>query len=152
MADKEVKKRVLVLDQQRMGLIEFKREHQVVDAEAGTTLQDVLDPAYWSYVAMKLKPGTRVDVYLETGEWMAELLVAQVDRTWAKVHLLHFHDLAPTKEEAPTPQKYEVLWRGQHHKWAVRRLSDQEVVQQGFEDKDAARTWLRQHERVVATT
>lgn len=146
----EPKKRQIVLTEQRFGLAEALRRDFVVDAEVGTTLQDVLEPAYWAYVTRDITPFSRIEVRMETGEWIAELVVMQVDRTWAKVHLLHFHDLAPSMDTAPPSQKHQVYWRGMHHKFAVRRLSDQEVIQSNFATRDEANVWLKNYEGVTA--
>jgi hypothetical protein len=143
---------MIVLTEQRMGLAEAMRHDWVVNAQEGTTVKDILDPTYWAYVAPKMSIYDRVEVRLETGEWVAELLVLGLDRNWARVHMLQLYDLIPVAEAAPAPQSNEVFWRGPQHKWAVRRLADQEVIQQNFESKLAAAEWMRQHEQVVANT
>lgn len=145
----EAKKRTLMVPEMRVMLASYARNDWVVNAEDGTSIQDALDPMYWTHVAPKLKPYDRIELRAETGEWIAELLVMGVDLTWARVVLLKHHDLMPDLEKAPEPQRHEVFWRGPQHKWSIRRLADQEVLQSGFGDKTLAYEWVKNHERVM---
>jgi hypothetical protein len=148
----EEKKRSVVLQEARIGLAEERRNDWVVNAEEGTTIQDVLDPAYWAFTSNKLTPYDHIEVRLETGEWIADLVVLQVGMSFTRVHLRHFYDLVQVKEDLPVPQKHEVVWRGPQHKFAVKRLQDQQVLQNGFNTREEAGVWLKNHEQVVANT
>lgn len=152
MSEEKVEKRAVMLQPERMQHAEYWRQDWVVNAEVGTTVQDVLDPQYWCHMASQIKPYDRVEVRLETGEWILELVVLSVDRTWAKVHVLHHHDLSQVTDEAPGPAKTKVQWRGAHHKHSVVRLSDNTVLETGFANKEDAAAWARQYEQRVLTT
>lgn len=145
----EEKKRAVVLNPQRHGLAEHKRQDWVVDAEEGTLIQDVQDPQYWAHVAPLMKVYDHIEVRLETGEWLAEFVVLNCERSWAKVHMTAYHELAPV-DKAPVPSKFQVKWKGPHIKFAVIRESDGEKISEGHSDQAAARLWLEQYERQTA--
>ncbi len=147
----EAKKRNVSLNPNRKVLAESARNVWVVNAEAGTTLQDVLQPAFWAHCASTLRPYDHIEVRLETGEWVAELMVLSQGLTWAKVHVMHHYDLAMSQEAPPESQKHQIKWRGPHLKWSVIRIADSSVLQEGME-KEQAQDWLRNYERTVAVT
>lgn len=148
-ADKTADKRVVILNPKNMGLSEHRRQHLVVDAEEGTTVEDVLDPQYWAHVAAEMEPYARVEVLLETGEWMLELMVINRGRNWAQMHLLHKHDLQERSETMPVAQKHRIEWKGPQRKHAVIRIADSQVIQDGFSSKQEAGVWLANHEKVT---
>lgn len=146
----EAKQRVVILSPTRFAQSEYVRQEWVVNAEEGTTINDVLDPAYWSHVSAEMKPYARIEVRLETGEWLLELLVLTCERNWARVHLLNKYDLVATQDIAPPPQKHIVKWRGPQHKHCVVRIADGEVLTKDHETAEAATQWLRNYENVTA--
>jgi hypothetical protein len=146
---KQDDKRAVFLDPQRMGLAEHGRQDWVVNAAAGTSVQDVLNPQYWAHMAAQMQPYDRIDVRLETGEWMLELLVGGVGRNWAQVHLLHQHELTKLADVMPRAQHHRVEWKGPQRKWAVIRLSDDEILQDGKVSRAEAQAWLEQHEKLT---
>lgn len=148
----ETLKRTVVLNPQRMGLIEQLRQDWVVNAEEGTTIQDVLNPAYWSHMSAQMQIYDHVEVRLETGEWILDLIVLGVGRNWATVHLAHKHDLQPVEDSMPSMQSLSVAWKGPQLKWVVIRLSDSEILQKNFESKGDAQVWATNHEAVVLKT
>lgn len=156
MADAEVKRRLVAVSEQRMGLAESHRRDWVVNAEVGTTIQDVLDPAYWAYVvkssSIQLSPYDRIEVRLESGEWVAELMVVNVGMTWASVHLLKLHELSDSAVPVPEPTKFDIQWKGPQRKHAVIRLADGDVVQEGFGQKAEAADWLKNYQRTITMT
>ena len=142
-------KRAVVLIDQRLKLAEFERNTWVVNAEHGTTINDVLEPAYWAHVAQKFRPYDRVEVRVDSGEWMLELLVLGCDRSWARMHVLHRHELAEVEPEMPAAAKHRVEWKGPQLKWCVIRNADNEILFRGF-DKAQAFAELQRHERAMA--
>lgn len=148
-ADKPAAKRNVTLNPQRMSLAESWRQDWVVNAEEGTQITDVLDPQYWAHMAQRLAPYDHIEVRLETGEWLLELLVTEVGRNYAQVYVMHKHELSAP---APVPEaiKHKVIWRGPQHKHTVVRISDGAVLQTGFDKAELAREWMMAHERVLA--
>src|SRR6266850_687470 len=55
----------------------------------GQKPEDLLNPAYWSHQAMKLKPMDEIRARAEDGTWMGYYMVLDCSRTWAKVKELH---------------------------------------------------------------
>ena len=148
-AEKTQEKRALILNPQRMSLAEQVRQDWVVNAEFGTTVADVLDPQYWAHMASQMQAWDRIDVRLETGEWLLELLVINTGRNWAQVHLLKQHDLEQRSETMPAAQKHKIEWKGPQHKWCVIRLADSEMIQRELASKEAAGQWLAAYEKTT---
>ena len=146
-------KRALILNPQRIGLAEQLRQDWVVNAEEGTTIKDVLDPGYWAHCAAQMQVYDHVEVRLETGEWLAELLVLDVGRNYARMYLAKVHDFAEVNTEMPTNAiTHKVEWKGPQRKHVVIRLADNAAVQEGFSEKSAAIEWMNNHIRVAAAT
>lgn len=144
-------KRSVQLDPQRMVLAETARNDWVVTAAPGTTVDDVLKPAFWAHKAREMTPYDRIEVREETGEWMLELMVLSQGLNWATVHVLQHHVLQHVAEEPEGVKLHKLQWRGPRAKWGVIRLSDNQVLQDGM-DKDQAAAWMAQHERVTTVT
>lgn len=146
-------KRAMTLPEARFALAQHVRQFWVVDAEAGTTIKDVVDPVYWAHVAPKFSPFDRITVQIETGEWMLELLVIDRARNWAKVRVLHEYQLHEEADSAATPESaYEVKWGGNHHKWRVLRKDDNQEISGKHADQESAKAWLRNYELTIANT
>jgi hypothetical protein len=149
----EVINRTLILDPQRMALSEVLRQDWVVNAEEGTAIEDVLKPAYWSHMSMNMNVYDHIEVRLETGEWILELIVLEQGRNWARVYLAHQHNLRRIEAQSETVPsvvaQHEVAWKGPQHKYAVIRTSDGQMIQNGFVEKVAAFEWLTNHEKAT---
>ena len=126
------------VDESRVQLAEYWRQDWCCNAEEGTTVQDILEPKYWALVCARFKPYDHIEVRLETGEWIAELIVLQADRLYAKVHLLKLHDLIVDGDETPTATGYMAVWKGPQKKWCILRLADRHIVKEEIADKIAA--------------
>ena len=150
---KEQVKRAVVLNPQRMGLAEQLRQDWVVNAEEGTSVQDVLETGYWAHIATQLQIYDHVEVRLETGEWVLELIVLDVGRNYARMYVAKKHDFAEVRTEMPTNAiTHKVEWKGPQRKHVVIRLSDSAALMEGFGSKAEAITWMENHIRVAATT
>ncbi len=143
-----VERRAVILNPQRISLAEQWRQDWVVNAEESTTIDDVLDPGYWAHTAGQMQKFDRVEVRLETGEWIADLIVVDVGRNWASMHLIQKHELEKPSAHPAMAAKHEVLWKGPHLKFCVVRLSDKEILQSGME-KNAAIVWLQNYEQTI---
>lgn len=148
----EEKKREISLLDDRINYAEFLRQDFVVNAEEGTTIEDVLKPAYWQHVqgTKGFKQFDHIEVRQETGEWVAELMVVSPLKGSFHVHLLKMHELPPPGAIELKAADYRVEWKGPQHKYSVIRKAGGEYVQDGFADKEAATRWLANHERVTA--
>ena len=146
-------KRAVVLTPARMALAEQWRQDWVINAEEGTTVDDLKEPAYWAHTSQQLQQFDRIEVREETGAWIVDLIVTGAGRNWASVKVIAKHDLTDTTAApaAPSP-KYRVMWRGAQHKWCVKRLADNEILQAGMPSEAAGVAWLDQYERAVGAT
>lgn len=146
-----VKKReAIVLVEARLGLVEHRRQDWVAIAQESHTIEDVLDPIYWSYVASKFTQYDRVEVRQETGEWIVDLIMVEVGRNFARAFVAAKHDLRAVELGTPAEVvKYKVERKGDHRKWCVIRIADSAMIQEGMLTKALADEWLLNHERVT---
>lgn len=136
-------KRVNILNPQRIGLSEERRQEWVVDAEEGTTIEDIMDPAYWAHMASQFQMFDHIEVRLETGEWIAELIVLTPGRNYARVFLKAKHDLAGESRDIPASAiTHKVEFKGPQRKHVVIRIADGAVIQEGIPSKTEANAWL----------
>lgn len=146
----EVAKRAVMLNPERIQLAEFARNDWVVNAQEGTAQDDVLKSEYWTHIASQMKPFDRVEVRLETGEWIMELVVLACERGWAKVKLLQKYELEEPVASMERQSEFIVKWRGPQHKHSVVRKADSAVIQAGFDSAETARMWMIDHEAKIA--
>jgi hypothetical protein len=110
-----------------------------VEAEAGVTPTDILDPTYWVHVAKSLKPGARIEVTAADKSWFVELYVRSATGNSAKVVALAQHIFsAPGKS---VEGAYEVKHRGPRG-WSVIRLADKIVVFEEGKTREDADQWV----------
>ena len=143
-------RKVAPITQARMKDAALVRQQWAADVEYGVTLEDIQDPAYWSMMGMYMKPYDLIEARAEDGSWIAFLIVTGCDRTWAKVAVDRVVNLTTSdvalSQVAP---KHKVDWKGPHRKYSVIRLSDSENVHDGFQSREEAYSWMRDHEKVV---
>lgn len=140
---KEEKKRDVSLTANRLKQAEFTRTIYTATVERGHSKTDLLDPKYWAHIAIKLKRGDRIEVMAEDGSYFAELMVIACERTWAQVHILHWHDLnATTVQMTPEIQQdYLIDFKGPE-RWCVIRRADNAILQSKLNTEGEAKTWL----------
>lgn len=130
---------------------EYHRGDHVAMPEAGTTLKEMTDPAYWAHVARTVRPWDRIEVRPKDGTWWAELLVRAVEPFTVVVHVLRsaeFNRPAALEPLGP-PDGYEFQSKGSRG-WAVIRTSDKQTLQQNLPTEEAAGAWLHAYLRKVA--
>lgn len=142
-------KRSPIISPDRMRLAEYERQDWVANVEYGITLDDIREPGFWAHMASQMRPYDHVEVRAEDGSWVAYLIVTGCDRTWAKVCVDRVVNLTTKDVSLSQEARHEVVWKGPHHKWAVIRLSDSEMVKNEFADKEAASAWMREHEQIT---
>lgn len=123
----------------------FSRNVWVANPPAETEPSAILDPAYWTHVHQQLKPGDRVDVMPESGEWLAELLVRASSTKGVTMAQLAFHDFATKAAGAPAAGEYAVKWSGGVAKWRIIRVKDGHVLVEKLQTKEAALGWLAEN-------
>ncbi|HQU17306.1 MAG TPA: hypothetical protein PLO69_14590 [Gammaproteobacteria bacterium] len=154
------------LASERFKLAEHERNIHSITVEDGITRGQIIDPAFLAHVAAKLRPYDQIEVRCDDGALFARLLVLQAERTWARVHVLEWHNLttrdvsltqtgkqeqsAPAGPAADKEQEYMVAHKGPHKKWCVIRKSDGGYMREGEETKATATNWLADWLRVTA--
>jgi hypothetical protein len=138
------------LSDKRFAEADYIRSHWQATVNHGTSPDDLKDPNYWAHVALKLKVGDRIDACAETGEWYAQLVVRKCDRISAVVGFIHLVEFNENVEPMEEDSEYEVMWAGQHHKWRIMRVADNEVVKHGFETREDARQGIREYLKALA--
>lgn len=135
------------INETRVQLGEQARNVHRVIAVAGTTLEQILNPEYWSHIAKnRLRIYDLIEVLVEDGSAYYELLVVSVGRTEAHVALKLQMDLQTVAQGALSPSDYSIKWSGPHTKHRVLRGTD--VIKDGFESKEYAEQWLKNHLQV----
>lgn len=141
-----------ILTADRLKGAEFERVIHTAHPALGHTLEHMLQPAYWAHVAPKLKPWNRIEVHAEDGTYYGELLVLACDRTWARMHVLQWHNLSTQDvsltEALQAEAGYEVKFTP-NSRWCVIRKSDRQLMHKDAQTSDDAKTWLREHLKVV---
>ncbi len=139
-----------VIMPERCGLAESKRNDHVVDAEVGTTIEDILEPGYWAHYAPELHPFDTIEVRGEDGAWIAYIRVVFSERNYAKVIMERpvFY-IEANREIQNESRKHHVEWKGPHNKFSVIRNSDEETVHAGFKTREEASVWMIEHEKTV---
>lgn len=146
---KEMPKRSVTIHPSRVRLAEYERQSWVANAEYGTTVEDLTGAAYWSHVAAQMKPYDHIEVRSEDGAWVADLVVVQVDRNWAKVAVKAVYELVAKEVPPSLVARHKVEWKGPQHKFSVIRLSDSQMIRNEFATRDEANQWLREFEKTA---
>jgi hypothetical protein len=145
-----LEKRAMVLHPTRFHLAEHARQEWVINAEDGTSVEDILQPGYWAHCAGNMQPFDRVEVRLETGDWTADLIVVTCGRNWASMKLIAKHDLLAKETPTPiTPMDHEVIYKGPQLLHCVIRKSDSAVIMDRMRTKAEALAWLENFEKTT---
>lgn len=131
---------------------EYQRRDVIARPEAGTVLEEMIDPAYWANVAKSLRPMDRIEVRPADGTWWAELLVRTVASMAVRVHVLRHVEFNPTVSNEPAvivPDGYSIKHRGARL-WCVIRTGDNSVLIERQATQEAAIAWLMGHLRSLA--
>lgn len=132
----------------RFAAAEFKRVVYRAYPELGTSLEDIMDPAYFGNVSDVLKAGDMIEVVREDFSGMVTLLVRKVAHGTALVGLVHavvFDDDA--KLEGPAGSSKDD-YRVEHtpvDQWRVVRIADGQTIKKDLPSENAAKKALAEH-------
>lgn len=143
---KEAPKRNIVFTESRMKEREHKIHDYVLDVEVGVSVDDLLDPSAWAFLAPQLQPGDAIEVRPDDFSWFAFLRVVWAERNFARVILINVVKCEMNMEAPESSIKHEVRFKGGTLKWCVIRLSDQQAIQEGIASREAAHAWLKNYE------
>jgi hypothetical protein len=122
----------------------------VFEAQIGTTREDMERPDFWSLVSARMRPFDEITVRAQDGTFFSKMIVLACDRAWAKVKVLHWHDLT-TPDVSQTEAKLDdfmIEYKGER-KHCVIRKSDGAILQDGFHTKTLAGNWLTSNMAVL---
>lgn len=138
----------------RVQLVEHARQKWHATPETGTPPDALLDPKFWAHYSVNsnivIRPGHLIECYAEDGAYFMELLVRDTSRGGIRVVELRRVVFDKVEEVAESFEDHEIKWQGSKIKWAVIRKSDRKKLNDGFEEKDQATQWLRDHRKAFA--
>lgn len=139
-----------LLRESRVKLAEYARQRHHVVPEDGTKFEDLLKEEYWAAVAYMFKPCDLIEVHAEDGSYYAELYVRACGRNWAKVAVINKVMLEPISAAKATRPEFEAAWKGPSRKFSVVRVSDNEIIRDGFDTREQAEEYIRGHIKALA--
>jgi len=145
-----IEKRMSKLPVNRLQPAAHYRTHYAAVVDENTTIEDLTREDYWSHVAMRLRQMDVIDVLAEDNSFYAELLVLQAGTGFAKVMLLREVKLDESLTDEGADERFSLVWKGPHRKWAVMRNSDKEILRDTFVSKEQAHIWRRDHVKALA--
>lgn len=131
------------LNASEMKLAEFERSVYRVTLQEEYTKDDLLNPSFWAHVAQSFRPTDLVEVYRVDGKVFAQLVVMSCDKTWAKMAILQYVDLAKAEKSSldGMESEYMVKLRGPK-RWSVIRRADNQILQENLFSESDAKNWL----------
>jgi hypothetical protein len=117
-----------------------------VTVDAETTVEDLLNPIFWSHAAGSTFNGQNnlVTVYWDDKSQLAELYVQSYSHTGAKMQLLShyvFDDVALEKNDG----EYKISFAGPVKKFKISRDIDGVVIKDGIQTKSEAIKFLEEY-------
>jgi hypothetical protein len=147
----------IALRASRFGLAEHKIQQFAVNAEAGTTVDDIMKPEYWANIAQMLRPngGDEIVVVCDDMAFRAHLWVVNAGHTFANVRLIG-EPVMSQAQEAPEIQisgsNVFVQWRGPYDLHCVMRREEDGTktkVQDKFPTRDIAEQAAKEYLKVI---
>jgi hypothetical protein len=133
-----------------MGLALFETNSLRHDAviPMGVPPAALLEPTFWSHHAVKLAPWHEIRARAADGTWVANYLVLDTSRTWARVKQLDFHrlttgDQADTQASAQEVKEFIARHQVKHrgaHRWTI--LDGEHIIEEGIASKEEANAKL----------
>lgn len=117
----------------------------------GTTLEQILRPAFWKHNCNLLAPRMQIYCEFEDGTRFLWLMVLSSGPTWAKVDVILDKKFGESEVEEAKKMKQDddgefiVSWQGIGDKHCIIRTSDKEYIKKGFNQKEDAAKWLIQY-------
>ena len=142
------------LDRARFHTLEAARQDYVAIIPQEHTLEEIAgNPGYWSVIANQCRPFGRIEARAEDGTWIAEFVITEVGRQFVRVKQLQLYKLTASDVAMTQTEKdsgYRVIYRQQHYKWCVERVTDGARVHAGENTKEGAETWRTNHLKALA--
>lgn len=133
---------------ERLGESEHSRRVFWFTAPAGTTIDDLMTPAYWSRVASRLKPLDRVEVCDDEMTYFAEFIVLAADSDGLRLAPLRGVDLQGTGARDGMPRAkvgVQATYKGAFLKWCAYR--GDVLLKDKFETERACLQWISANQK-----
>ncbi len=117
---------------------------------AGTRIESLEDPSYWSHIAQLLRPCDRIEVDAEDGAFYAKFKVNYCDKLSASVTRLEYVVLGEAPKLEMHEDAFTIRYNGPHAKWGVIRVADKVLLATDMQSKEEADVWLKDHIKVMA--
>ena len=143
----EVKEERIQLQSNRTREFGHWQNWHTVNAQIGTTRENILNEDYWAHVAAKYSKGDMLFVRDDGGAWIAEYYIVDCARTWVKVFELNWWELGKTEMPESLRDDFEYHWFGNQEQCGVIRKSDGATMINGLRSKDAALEWIVNHKK-----
>lgn len=134
----------------RVKQAEFERFVWAITPDQSTPFETLLSPDYWAHMAYRFKIGDRLEIVAEDFSYVAELMVVDCSRLWAKTVKLSYVQLDTVEKSGAILDGFDVKWTGRHTKWRVVRTSDKAALKDGFSTRGEAEAWLVEHAKAMA--
>jgi len=132
----------------RLGEAQHSRRVFWFTATAGTTIDDLLTPPYWSRVASRFKPLDRIEVVDDEQTYFAEFIVLSADSDGLRLAPLRGVELQGTGARDAIPRNkaaVQASYRGVHLKWCAVR--GEVVLRDKFESERACLQWIASQQK-----
>ena len=131
---------------------EIKQNEWFATIPKQSSLDDIMVPKFWAYIAAKLQPGSKIVAMAEDLSFYVELIVIARGNNWAEVLPLH-KPVQPGKNvlHKNAASEYVIEYGGLIAEWQVVRKADGKVVKGDgtLKTEDQAKEWLRNYLLVV---
>ena len=118
-----------------------------VNAQVGTTWENILNEDYWAHVGQKYSKGDMLFVRADDNTWIANYYILDCARTWVKVFELNWWDLETMEIPEYLLEDYRYHWFGNQDQCGVIRKSDGATMIKGLKSKDLALEWIVNHKK-----
>lgn len=143
-------RKVRAMEASNITLAEFKREHYLCTAFEGTRPEDLLKTEYWATVSNQLRPRARLEAWAHDGTWMAEFVVLESGRSWARLQMLaayYFTAADTAQSQAAKLNPYLIEFKGPSLLWCVIRKSDMRMLKDNEQTMEGALAWAAEHHK-----
>lgn len=136
----------------RLQLAEYKRNLWRIMVDVDVTIDEILQPEFWTHAAKGLRQYDRVEIVCVDGKFFAEVLVTAVLPAGVIVRKISYVEFVKTEPVKSTKQKkeenqlYSIEYKGNINKHSVIRNADKVVLKDGFDTKAQAQDWLDSYE------
>lgn len=126
---------------------EAAQNQWMVKAPEGATIEDVINPIFWTHCTNRINALDEVRVISFDGSWYAIVLVVFADGADVRCRLLSLHELDEVTESTVAEELFKISWGGPSQLFRVIRKADNLVVQSGFLTRKEAIRWVNERPR-----